>query len=72
MKDLYFSFVRLTDLLINGGNVGGGATVVFGISFPIIPIPCNCSGRSEVDDWRLKPPLPAIFLKRLHSSCCNK
>lgn len=56
-------FVCLTDRLINGGNVGGGATVELGISFPIMPIPCNCSGRSDVDDWRLKPPLPAIFSK---------
>lgn len=36
------------------GNVGGGAAVELCISLPVIPIPCNCSGRK--DDELLKPP----------------
>lgn len=46
------------NLLISGGNVGGGATVALGISLPTMPMPCNCSGRSDED---VPLNLPAIF-----------
>lgn len=55
--------INTSYLFINGGNVGGGATVALGISFPIMPMFCNCSGRSDDDDCRLNPPRPAIILK---------
>lgn len=40
--------------------MGGGATIELGISFPVIPIPCNCSGRSDVDALK-PPPRPPIL-----------
>lgn len=49
-----------TYLVDNGGNVGGGATIELGISLPVIPIPCNCSGRSDVEALN-PPPRPPIL-----------
>lgn len=51
---------KCTYLDANGGNVGGGAIIELGISLPVIPIPCNCSGRNDVDALN-PPPRPPIF-----------
>lgn len=52
--------LNATYLVDNGGNVGGGATIELGISLPVIPMPCSCSGRSDVE--ALNPtPRPAIM-----------
>lgn len=49
---------QITYLDISGGNVGGGVTAELGMSFPEIPMPCSCSGRSE-EDLNCRP---AIFV----------
>lgn len=59
------SFEIRTYLDDNGGYVGGGATIELGISLAVIPIPCNCSGRSDVDALN-PPPRPPIVLISLY------
>lgn len=43
------------------GKVGGGATIEVGMSLPVIPKPCNCSGRKDVDALN-PPPRPPISI----------